>query len=201
MPKTIMIVGFGPGTAMAVRRGPGVHSSRGSARAFSDRTYHCAFLEYTRSRRCGRPAHRRRGLDIPRVRRTGIRAGCSRTRSASRPKSQCGAVLVSNGAFGVISREMDEAATRFHAMGLALSCAAKHKLVGLLAERLKGDGVYVGEVMVYGTIKGTPSDNGNSVDPAVIADKHWSLYLARSETRVAVKQLRPFAAGSISGAH
>ena len=41
-------------------------------------------------------------------------------------------------------------------MGLALANAAKHKLVGLLAERLKADGVYVGEVMIAGAVKGTP---------------------------------------------
>ena len=98
-----------------------------------------------------------------------------------------GAVLISNGAFGEVSREIDEAATRYKAMGLALSSAAKHKLVGLLAQRLKDDGVYVGEVMVYGTIKGTPSGNGSSIDPAVIAEKHWALYASRGETRAVVR--------------
>jgi NADP-dependent 3-hydroxy acid dehydrogenase YdfG len=98
-----------------------------------------------------------------------------------------GALLVSNGGFGEVSPQMDEVATSLHVMGLALSSAAKHKLVGLLAQRLKGDGVYVGEVMVHGTIKGSSSTNGDSIDPSVIAQKHWDLYRSRSETRAIVK--------------
>lgn len=98
-----------------------------------------------------------------------------------------GALLISNGSFGVVSPEMDGVAVNFHLMGLALSSAAKHKLAGLLAERLKGEGIYVGEVMVYRTIKGTPSTDGDSVDPSVIADMHWQLYESRGETRAVVK--------------
>jgi hypothetical protein len=59
-------------------------------------------------------------------------------------KSGSGAILVSNGAFGEVSAEADEAAVNLHAMGIALSSADKNKLVGLLAQRLKGDGIYVG---------------------------------------------------------
>ncbi len=101
--------------------------------------------------------------------------------------SDTGAILVANGAFGEVSPEVDEYATKLGVMGVALANAAKHKLVGLLAQRLKGDGVYVGEVMVNGTIKGTPTGNGNSIDPAVIAEKYWDLYRSRSETRATVK--------------
>ena len=71
-------------------------------------------------------------------------------------KSDGGAILVANGAFGEISPEADEYATNLNSMGVALANAAKNKLVGLLAQRLKRDGVYVGEVTIYGTIKGTP---------------------------------------------
>jgi NADP-dependent 3-hydroxy acid dehydrogenase YdfG len=98
-----------------------------------------------------------------------------------------GAILVSNGAFGEVSPQMDEVATSSHLMGLALSSAAKHKLVGLLAQRLKGDEVYVGEVMVHGTIKGSSSTDSYSIDPSVIAEKHWELYQSRGETRAVVK--------------
>ncbi len=101
--------------------------------------------------------------------------------------SDRGAILVANGAFGEVSPEVDEYVTKAHAMGVALANAAKNKLVGLLAQRLKGDGVYVGEVMVYGTIKGTPTGSGNAIDPAVIAQTYWELYGSRSETRAAVK--------------
>lgn len=95
-----------------------------------------------------------------------------------------GAILVANGALSETSSEADAASIQMNAVGLALSGAAKHKLVGLLAQRLKGEGVYVGEVMVHATIKGTPGENANyAVDPSVIANKYWELYQARSETR------------------
>lgn len=102
-------------------------------------------------------------------------------------KSDGGAILVANGAFGEVSPEIDEYATNLHVMGVALANAAKHKLVGLLAQRLKGDGVHVGEVMIDGTIKGTPTGGGNSIDPSVIAEKYWELYRSRGETRAVVK--------------
>ena len=98
-----------------------------------------------------------------------------------------GAVMVSNGALGVISPDVDQNAVTYKLMGLALSSGAKHKLVGLLAQRLKGEGVYVGEVTVYRTIAGTPGADANAVDPAIIAGKHWALYQARGETRDTVK--------------
>jgi len=102
-------------------------------------------------------------------------------------KKNGGAILVSNGAFGEVSEEMDDAAVKLHSMGIAISSAAKNKLVGLLAQRLKGEGIYVGEVMVYGTIKGTPSGDNNSIDPVLIAQEYWRLYQTRSETRAAVR--------------
>ncbi|HTA40712.1 MAG TPA: SDR family NAD(P)-dependent oxidoreductase [Candidatus Acidoferrales bacterium] len=95
--------------------------------------------------------------------------------------SEHGALLISNGAFANISEEMDELAVKQNVMGLALASAAKNKLAGLLAHRLKSEGVYVGEVMVYGTIKGTPSGNGTSIDPALIAEEYWKLYQSRSD--------------------
>lgn len=98
-----------------------------------------------------------------------------------------GAILISNGALGVVAPESDVPAVKYHFMGLALSSAAKHKLVGLLSERLKDEGVYVGEVLVYRTIKGTPGADGNPVDPSDIAEKHWENYQARGETRAVVK--------------
>jgi len=102
-------------------------------------------------------------------------------------KETKGAVLVTNGAFGEINPQIDAYAVGAKAMGLAVANAAKHKLVGLLAERLKGDGIYVGEVMVAGTVKGSASDNGSAtVQAATIADKFWELYQARRETRARV---------------
>lgn len=102
-------------------------------------------------------------------------------------KKSGGAILVANGAFGEVSPEVDEYVTKLGVMGVALGNAAKNKLVGLLAQRLKAEGVFVGEVMIYGTIKGTPTGNDNSIAPAVIAEKYWDLYNSRAETRAAVK--------------
>ena len=83
---------------------------------------------------------------------------------------------------------MDAYAVGMKAMGLALANAAKHKLVGLLAQRLKGDGVYVGEVMVAGVIKGTRFDSGASdaITASTVAEKFWELYRSRGETRARV---------------
>lgn len=99
-----------------------------------------------------------------------------------------GAVLVTNGAFGELGEQMDGYAVGMKAMGLALANAAKHKLVGLLSQRLKDDGVYVGEVMVAGTIKGTRFDSGASetIPASKVADTFWGLYRARSETRAQI---------------
>jgi NADP-dependent 3-hydroxy acid dehydrogenase YdfG len=101
--------------------------------------------------------------------------------------SKEGAVLVTNGAFGDVNPAIDAYAVKSSFMGLALANAAKHKLVGLLAQRLKDDGVYVGEVMVAGTVKGTAWDSGSAtLDAATIAAKFWELYKARGEVRARV---------------
>jgi NADP-dependent 3-hydroxy acid dehydrogenase YdfG len=102
-------------------------------------------------------------------------------------KAQKGAVLVTNGAFGELNPQMDAYAASLKAMGLALANAAKQKLVGLLSERLKEDGVYVGEVTVAGTIKGSAWDHGSAnLDGATIANKFWDLYQARKDVRARI---------------
>jgi len=101
--------------------------------------------------------------------------------------SKEGAVLVTNGAFGDVNPQVDAYAVGSKAMGLALANAAKHKLVGLLSERLKADGVFVGEVMVAGMVKGTPWDNGSAtIEASQIAGEFWKLYQARGEIRARV---------------
>jgi NAD(P)-dependent dehydrogenase (short-subunit alcohol dehydrogenase family) len=97
-----------------------------------------------------------------------------------------GAVLVTNGAFGEINPQIDAMATGMKVMGLAVANAAKHKLVGLLAERLKGDGVYVGEVMVAGAVKGTAWAGDTGIEASTIASQFWALYQARAEIRARV---------------
>lgn len=90
------------------------------------------------------------------------------------------------GGFGDPSPEIDETAVKLNVADMALANAAKHKLAGLLGQRLKGDGVYVGEVMIYGTVKGTPSGNDNGVDPAIVANTFWDLYRSRTDLRARV---------------
>jgi short-subunit dehydrogenase len=102
-------------------------------------------------------------------------------------KANDGAVLITNGAFGEVNPQMDGYAVSVKAMGLALANAAKHKLVGLLGQRLKDDGVFVGEVMVAGSVKGTAWDRGEtSIDPRTIANKFWELYTGRGEARARI---------------
>jgi NADP-dependent 3-hydroxy acid dehydrogenase YdfG len=93
-----------------------------------------------------------------------------------------GAVLVTNGAFGDLNPQVDALAVGLKSMGLAMANAAKHKLVGLLAARLKEDGVFVGEVMIAGAVKGTGFDTGGpAIDPARIAGEFWRLYKERGD--------------------
>ncbi|HEV3056922.1 MAG TPA: SDR family NAD(P)-dependent oxidoreductase [Vicinamibacterales bacterium] len=102
-------------------------------------------------------------------------------------KEQDAAVLVTNGGLALLDAKIDAMAVQYNAMGLALANAAKHKLVRLLAQKLKPDNVYVGEVMVQGTIKGSAADQGNAnLEGAKVADKFWEIYRARREPSVSV---------------
>jgi short-subunit dehydrogenase len=101
--------------------------------------------------------------------------------------SKHGAVLITNGAYGDMTPQMDSYVVSHKAMGIALANAAKSKLVGLLAERLKRESVYVGEVTIAATIKGTPYDHGDAtLSPAVVADRFWELYQARDPIRARI---------------
>jgi hypothetical protein len=92
------------------------------------------------------------------------------------------AVLVTNGGLGLADPKVDALAVQWNAMGLAIANAAKHKLVGLLAEKLRPQRIYVGEVVVLGIVKGTSFDKGQgTIDAHTIADKFWALYQARSD--------------------
>jgi NAD(P)-dependent dehydrogenase (short-subunit alcohol dehydrogenase family) len=97
-------------------------------------------------------------------------------------RAKDGALLVTNGGFGLNDPAMDELAVKFGAMGLGVANAAKRKLVGLLAQKLRPRGVYVGEVMVLGSVKGSAWDNGTATLEAVtVADAFYDLYAARSD--------------------
>ena len=92
------------------------------------------------------------------------------------------AVLVTNGGLGDANEQMDSLATSWNVAGLALANAAKHKLTGLLAAKLKPEGIYVGELIVTGTVKGTAWDQGQAtLEPSSIAQRFWDLAKARTE--------------------
>ncbi len=76
-------------------------------------------------------------------------------------------------------------ATAFGAAGLAIGKAAQHEVTGLLRERLSKEGVYVGEVVVLGMVKGTAFDHGNAtLEASAIADRFWELDQKRDEGSV-----------------
>ena len=101
--------------------------------------------------------------------------------------AQKGALLVTGGGFAFYDPNVDAAATQFGAAGLAIGKAAQHKTVGLLSKALQSDGVYVGEVVVTGLVKGTAFDSGNAtLEPATIAERFWQLYQARDVATVTI---------------
>ena len=97
-----------------------------------------------------------------------------------------GALLVTNGAFGLIDAQIDAMCVGMKTSGVGLANAAKDKLVGLLSAQLAGEGVYVGQVMVAGAVKGTAWAPEGGIEASKIADKFWALYQARSEIRAQV---------------
>jgi NADP-dependent 3-hydroxy acid dehydrogenase YdfG len=102
-------------------------------------------------------------------------------------KEKNAAVLVTNGGFAYPDPPVDAAGVSFNVMGLSVANAAKHKVVGLLAEKLRPEGIHVGEVMVRGTVKGTPWDSGGAtLEGTTIANAFWTLYTDRSEVRATV---------------
>lgn len=96
-------------------------------------------------------------------------------------KAHLGAVLVTGGGLALYDDKIDEMAASWGSMGLAVTKAAQHKLVGVLGARLAADNVYVGEVMVTGLVKGTAFDRGGNatVEPDAVAARFWELYTAR----------------------
>jgi NADP-dependent 3-hydroxy acid dehydrogenase YdfG len=96
-----------------------------------------------------------------------------------------GAVLVTNGAFGEPNPMIDAIVLALGEIGVAIGNAAKAKLVGLLSARLKGEGVYVGEVTIAGVVRGTGPESPGipTIEGAAIAEAFWRLYKARDEVR------------------
>ncbi|WP_186307549.1 SDR family NAD(P)-dependent oxidoreductase [Microbacterium sp. 1.5R] len=101
-----------------------------------------------------------------------------------------GSVLVVNGALGQHDDDIDAFAVSFGGDGVALECSAKTKLVGLLSARLRPDGVYVGEVVINGSVLGSPHAGPTAIDPADVADRLWGMSVARDETHAVVVEER-----------
>ena len=100
-------------------------------------------------------------------------------------------VLVVNGALGVHDDGIDDYAVSFGGDGVALECSAKTKLVGLLAARLRDDGVYVGEIVINGSIKGSAHASPTAIDSADIADRLWTMAQERTQVHVHVAEQHP----------
>jgi NADP-dependent 3-hydroxy acid dehydrogenase YdfG len=102
-------------------------------------------------------------------------------------RQQKGSVLVTGGGLAFYDEAVDARAVEWGAMGLAVSKAAQHKLVGLLNKKLAADGIYVGELTVCAMVKGTPFDAGNAtLEPSSVADAFWKLNSERKETWVSI---------------
>ena len=96
-------------------------------------------------------------------------------------QAQQGAVLVTGGGLSFYDDKVDALAVSWGAMGLAVAKAAQHKLVGVLGARLAKDNIYVGEVVVLGSVKGTAFDAGNAtIEASRVAGRFWELYEART---------------------
>ncbi|MBK7827241.1 SDR family NAD(P)-dependent oxidoreductase [Nannocystis sp.] len=100
-------------------------------------------------------------------------------------RSEKGALLVTGGGLAFYDPKIDAMAVSWGAMGLAVAKAAQHKAVGLLHQRLAGEGVYVGEVVVLGSVKGTAFDSGHAtLEASSVANRFWELFQSRSEASV-----------------
>lgn len=113
---------------------------------------------------------------------TGLVAAVQASLPDLKAQGKDAAVLVTGGGFAFYDPNIDTVATQYSAMGLAVSKAAQHKTVGLLHQKLKGDGIYVGEVVVTGSIQGTVFDQGNAnLSGDQVAERFWQMYTQRHE--------------------
>jgi hypothetical protein len=101
-----------------------------------------------------------------------------------------GSVLVTNGAGAFVDPKLDQLAVEQHFMGGAIVKTAQHKAVGLLARKLRPDGVFVGEVVVGSIVRGTVYDTGDgpasSLTTDEVANRFWALHRDRPASHVAL---------------
>jgi short-subunit dehydrogenase len=104
-----------------------------------------------------------------------------------RDAKESSAVLITGGGFALYDPQLDKLAAKFGSMGLAVTKAAQHKLTGVLHQKLKDEGVYVGEVTVLGLVKGTSHDRGNAtIESSAVADRFWEIYSKREDVWASV---------------
>ena len=99
-------------------------------------------------------------------------------------KAEKGAVLVTNGGFAFNDPKVDAMLVQYHSAGMGLANAVKRKLVGVLHQQLRDQGVFVGEVVIQGFVKGTAWDNGqipNVLEPSAIGDHYFKVYSERKD--------------------
>jgi NADP-dependent 3-hydroxy acid dehydrogenase YdfG len=102
-------------------------------------------------------------------------------------RAQKGALLVTGGGLAFYDEQVDTMAVEWGAMGLAVSKAAQHKLVGVLNKKLKAEGVYAGEITVKSLVKGTAFDSGSAtLEASTVADAFWELNEKRNEVWVSI---------------
>jgi short-subunit dehydrogenase len=100
-------------------------------------------------------------------------------------KEQKGAVFITNGGFGLNVEQLDKMCVEYNAMGLGLANAAKRKLAAMLHHKLKPEGIYVGEIIITATIKGSSWDQGNgNLSGARVADEYWRMMNDRKDVSV-----------------
>ena len=92
-----------------------------------------------------------------------------------------GSVLVTNGAVALTDPKLDALAVEQGFMGAAIAKTAQHKVVTLLAKKLAPEGVYVGEVVVAGIVRGTTYDTGGGgfLSADDVATHFWRLHHER----------------------
>ena len=99
-------------------------------------------------------------------------------------KAEKGAVLITNGGFAYNDPTIDSLLVKLDSAALGLANAAKHKLAGILHQQLKDEGVYVGEIVITGTVKGTAWDNGRNpttLEPATLGAVYWDFAQKRAD--------------------
>lgn len=110
-------------------------------------------------------------------------------------KASRGTILATSGVTALDRPEINAFAVDYAVM--AITVAAQHKALGILAPTLAPHGVHVAEVIVNGFVKGTEGvgafDQQGTIDPKDVADCFWDLFESRSQNS------RVFGADIIAG--